>query len=904
MATDPDAALHRAVPGKYKPVGAAPPPPSSGTLADVIEQGPDLRGVRPAGPDSFAKPPSFGELFSASRPAALRSIPEYDEVKLREGYAPIVDALGLSSTQNPFYFSDNLYARDPVLQQSALLPHRTMIDNLTDRPTQERLIAQQIHARRATDANFLPGVPDTVDGLHDYFEQLQAKKRAAASSVLARGPGGLTQLGASLAGGGFESAIHDPVQLPLLLLGGGTATTLLQATARDALINGVLAAAQLPATAHNMAENDEHLTAGEAVGNVLASAAFGAVVGGTVHTIAPHVAPALFKIMPESVQRRWADRMTVGGVKLTDVLGDMDNRELAGFARSTIGEKMTPDEKAAANLAERGQEMGETSPFMAGPAGDGAHRANLADALNAVVDGAARQAPRGSADLLAGTSLRPPGTGSAPIDLARASGPHDIVDFFKAKGLDDAHAYGIAAGIMAESGGDHTIVNPKSGASFLGQWMGSRLEGLKARFGPSPSRAEQLEYLWHELNGGDPGGAHVLGAEDVGSVLDAYIRQFMRPHAGAETLGDLERGMEALGRKGEVPQGAGVAAAGDEDLVAAAQRDADQADAEALAGFRSAEDADAELGRGHDAAPDAADMPILKRELFGSDADWAEAQIAFARSQGLIPDVAEAAANGPPARETASGPAELAPAAAASAQGAPGESAPITVQSYVDAYLAGRGRGDSARDRELLQFAANNGPAIETELSSRAKVAPESADYPVWQAKRIGAFDQAITDYAEANGMDPQDVFDTYDAAPDDSPMVSVIEERVQELMQEGVRDSSRTYVRSGLPRNRASNDAGGRAGSPDRGATGNMDVAGPIDNVALKAFDDAGHGRAELADSLEHDYRAAATADPERAKRAYEVDGRTLTLAELLDEFDRDREAAAALRACAGGGA
>jgi hypothetical protein len=35
-----------------------------------------------------------------------------------------------------------------------------------------------------------------------------------------------------------------------------------QAVGRDALINGVLTAGQLPLQAHNMAENGEHLTAG------------------------------------------------------------------------------------------------------------------------------------------------------------------------------------------------------------------------------------------------------------------------------------------------------------------------------------------------------------------------------------------------------------------------------------------------------------------------------------------------------------------------------------------------------------------------------------------------------------------------------------------------------------------
>jgi hypothetical protein len=56
---------------------------------------------------------------------------------------------------------------------------------------------------------------------------------------------------------------------------------------------------------------------------------------------------------------------------------------------------------------------------------------------------------------------------------------------------------------------------------------------------------------------------------------------------------------------------------------------------------------------------------------------------------------------------------------------------------------------------------------------------------------------------------------------------------------------------------------------------------------------------------SIDHDLRMA-VADPELGKRAYRPfgDDRQLTLTELFDELDAERDAAAALRACAGGGA
>lgn len=130
--------------------------------------------------------------------------------------------------------------------------------------------------------------------------------------------------------------------------------------------------------------------------------------------------------------------------------------------------------------------------------------------------------------------------------------PTDVVEFFRARGLPDDQARGIAAGIHAEAGGDHTAVNPTSGAFGLGQWLGPRKAELFKRYGSNPTRQQQLEFLHWELQGGDHGGKAVLGARGEGRVLDAYIRKFMRPAAGAETTGDLQRGMAALGG-GEIP---------------------------------------------------------------------------------------------------------------------------------------------------------------------------------------------------------------------------------------------------------------------------------------------------------------------------------------------------------------
>lgn len=867
---DPDAALHAAVPGKYKPAQVPAPaagPAPTGTLFDVIERGPDLAPHRGATTDDFTAPPTWSQMFTAARPEALRSTPLYDDVKVTQGYAPIIDELGLPASENPGYFGD----LDPAgearvgsvgspsrLATAARRGEQVPFSDqyLADRAVQESLVIDQIRARRAKDPNFLSGVPDTAEGLHQYFEQQQAKQRAAGGAVLARGST-FGRVTAGIAAGGLESAIHDPITLPTLVLGGGTASSVLQAAGRDALINGILTLGEQPIVEHNMAENNEHLTVGDVVSNVASSAAFGAAVGSTVHVTVAHVPPALFKIMPESVQQRWAGRMKVGGGKdaplLKDVLGDMNNRELAGFARSAIGDKMTPDEKAAANVIERSQELGDASPFVDSPEGRAAHGQGLAQALQSIIDNAPRETSRSS--LLASSSPIASRSPVGPGNLSAAAVPHDIVAFFKGKGATDAQAYGIAAGIMAESRANESALGPavtrrsdgRTDRAFgLGQHIFERKDELLRRYGPHPTREQQLENLWRELTGGDPGGAAVLAGKDPAAVLDAYIRKFMRPHAGAETVKDLERGMDALGRLGEVPEGS-AAAGGEDNAAAIAAQAADEREAIDLARSREAELGDRSPAREADS------LPILKRELFPNDHDWFSAQVAFYRSLD-VENAPRSPAEGPPASEAAAGPAEVANQGAPSAPGAAAEfahnqvfyrgipaaaedpfrraeSGPLGAGVYLSV-----NRDVAAKYGEQVVEASANGPifsgrvnrVMDPELKARllSHMTPE-------ERARFGRMDN--------DRLYPDDFIDRVSR--------SVEPERVGEIFQaEGYR---------GIEANRDGHELVIFDPADLSARARPMEVR--IDDPELEAFDDGGSGRADQVESLEHDLRMQA---------------------------------------------
>jgi hypothetical protein len=426
-APDPDAALHAAVPGKYRPGARMPQPANSGTLADTIEQMPDLRPVQPT-MAPIEDPASFGELFGAANREAQRDNLSADEKRLYNGYAPIVAGLGLPISDNPASFAEFDPATSAKVgtdfQPSELARRRGGgVDiipgaSMADRATQERLIAQEIQSQRAKNPKFLPGVPDTVEGIHKYILDNEAKASRADQATLARSPNWQSTLGASLAGGAVGQ-FHDPVNVLAMAIPGGEGKSLLQIAGRDALINGVLELGQQPIVASNRHELGQDYTLGDAVTNTLTAAAGGAVLGPVFHgagkgikagfhttsrfvgnvDLANSRAYQLFAALPERLKTkfgagiitRWGKRIADGDA-LNDVFSELDNRELADVAGKVAGgaEHLTPDERDAANTIERSQDVAESSPYQAGPAGDTTHERGLAAAIKDLED---RRAP-------------------------------------------------------------------------------------------------------------------------------------------------------------------------------------------------------------------------------------------------------------------------------------------------------------------------------------------------------------------------------------------------------------------------------------------------------------------------------------------------------------------------------
>jgi hypothetical protein len=99
-------------------------------------------------------------------------------------------------------------------------------------------------------------------------------------------------------------------------------------------------------------------------------------------------------------------------------------------------------------------------------------------------------------------------------------------------GIPEHVARGAAAGVVAESGNREGAVNRRRARPASASGSARASKALIDRYGPNPTRAQQIEFLAYELKGGDAGGKSVLAAKDEDEALRRYITDFMRPAAG------------------------------------------------------------------------------------------------------------------------------------------------------------------------------------------------------------------------------------------------------------------------------------------------------------------------------------------------------------------------------------
>lgn len=415
--------------------------------------------------------------------------------------------------------------------------------------------------------------------------------------------------------GGAAGSMTDPANAVASLTPAGKGVGLLSTVIRNGAINMAIEGLQQPDLAQTRELMGEKLTLTESAERVLGAGVGGGALAGLGYGLGKAFPPAreavlaqLYPRMPEKIRARISDPTHIPNTVLADLIDDLNPNG------------QTPDLRELVQGLRRDGQVAEDNPFYPDGAGIAAHAERMAAAMKAA---------------LAGVPSRvEPSTALGSGTVARQGGgalPADVVNFFRDKGYSEAQSRGIAAGIMAESRGDHRITGPavdaqgrpmQNRAHGLGQWVSAdRRANFKKQFGidiTQSTRRQQLEFLHWELQGGDAGGRKVLAQTDEADVLRSYIEDFMRPAKGAETSGDLRRGMAALGREGEA-----IAKRADADPV--------RADADGIAAERAAlaERARLSLEEGAAARTDGADNGEMARPVMDLADDLPEAQAAL-----------------------------------------------------------------------------------------------------------------------------------------------------------------------------------------------------------------------------------------------------------------------------------
>lgn len=110
---------------------------------------------------------------------------------------------------------------------------------------------------------------------------------------------------------------------------------------------------------------------------------------------------------------------------------------------------------------------------------------------------------------------------------------NDIVQFFMNKGLTKNQAKGIYGNIMQESGGNIRAKSSDGYNSYgLAQWTGNRKLRLFSKYGKHPTKQQQLEFLWEELNTSEKDALKdLLKTRTVEEATTSFMNKFERPAA-------------------------------------------------------------------------------------------------------------------------------------------------------------------------------------------------------------------------------------------------------------------------------------------------------------------------------------------------------------------------------------
>lgn len=369
---------------------------------------PDLAPVRPA--DVAPPPSSLGDIFSAGKLLAEQDNSNVRELRIRDAYAGPLEAInarrraeGKAPLNNPGHVMRSGGERMRSEDRGFFGQFTNAEDwqGVTGEEQQRRIFAE-IARIRAVDPTFLKGVPDSPEALMAKALEADTARRRAAQATAENGSGVLSTIVGF--GGGVVGAMQDPINILTLPLGGG-GKTVLQVAGREALVNGLIETALQPFVAQSRTDFGEELTLDEAAMNVAFAATGAAAIGGGTRALADYLPRLADKVRP--IDRKLARAMDAG---------EIDDVGLSRAFEIVVGDRATPEQRAAMAVLRRDAEVREASPFVQNSAGE----ARTHDALDMAIARALSDEPATVAAPIGSRAAEPPPV--APRGIAAGAG--------------------------------------------------------------------------------------------------------------------------------------------------------------------------------------------------------------------------------------------------------------------------------------------------------------------------------------------------------------------------------------------------------------------------------------------------------------------------------------------------
>lgn len=267
--------------------------------------------------------------------------------------------------------------------QTILAPRHGTPDLLAGNTTFDKdAIWRDVQRIRQTNPDFLSSTPARNAREFDAWLLERSKKERAGAQDVIRRQSGIVQKALGF-GTDLATGFTDPLNVATIPIGGG-GKTILQTMAREALVNGLTEAAELPFTAHNRARLGETMTAGDMAADVGMAALGGAVLPGLLHVGGKAASAAGRAIADSDVGKSVGRTLAPIALRLADLPKASDADVAGAFSRAVPAELRTPEQQAALHVMERQGEIDASNPYVDTPASRDVHADRLQEALAAV----------------------------------------------------------------------------------------------------------------------------------------------------------------------------------------------------------------------------------------------------------------------------------------------------------------------------------------------------------------------------------------------------------------------------------------------------------------------------------------------------------------------------------------